>query len=120
MQGLQVLALGGASPVKGTKKLQLAPGRFLGCQNSPGDRQAPRRPLMRPRSALGPAAEPRSRSRLDQMPGAFLIRTSYPQHIHNLETLEFDLFTGTCCAQIHRCAGKIETQHCGKKACRAA
>src|SRR5260370_16930906 len=70
---------------------------------------------MRPRSALGPAAEPRSRSRLDQMPGAFLIRTSYPQHIHNLKTPEFDLFTGTCCAQIHRCAGKIETRHCGKK-----
>jgi hypothetical protein len=29
-------------------------------------------------------------------------RMSYPQHIHNLETLEFEAPTTTCCARIHR------------------
>jgi hypothetical protein len=28
--------------------------------------------------------------------------SSYPQHIHNLKTLEFEALTTTCCARIHR------------------
>jgi hypothetical protein len=32
----------------------------------------------------------------------FSRRISYPQHIHDLETLEFEALTTTCCARIHR------------------
>jgi hypothetical protein len=54
----------------------------------------------------GPLFEVNSRSRVG---AGRIIYTSYPQHIHNLKTLELVLFTGTCCARIHKGAAEIET-----------
>jgi hypothetical protein len=43
--------------------------------------------------------------------------SSYPQHIHNLKTLEFEALTTTCCARIHRpVAWRIRAPPCNRRA----